>query len=231
MDQTVSDTAIKSSNRISILYGLLRVAFNALLLFFALLLVGFVLFVSSIEREFKKPPKAEGIAVLTGDAARIDEAMGLLAEGKAERLLISGVYQKTTKKELEALGTKNSQYLSCCVDLDHEAQNTIDNATETSAWAARHGYHSVIIVTSNYHMPRALAELGRTMPAVELYPYAVIDKKVHLDDWWLYPGTTKLLLSEYLKYLPAMVRLAATRVVSKIVYGEWRSRPEEIDEP
>ncbi|XSG81962.1 MAG: YdcF family protein [Methyloligella sp. ZOD6] len=227
----MSDTAIKSSTRISILYGLLRVAFNALLLFFALLLVGFVLFVSSIEREFKKPPKAEGIAVLTGDAARIDEAMGLLAEGKAERLLISGVYQKTTKKELEALGTKNSQYLSCCVDLDHEAQNTIDNATETSAWAARHGYHSVIIVTSNYHMPRALAELGRTMPAVELYPYAVIDKKVHLDDWWLYPGTTKLLLSEYLKYLPAMVRLAATRVVSKIVYGEWRSRPEEIDEP
>jgi uncharacterized SAM-binding protein YcdF (DUF218 family) len=231
MDQTVSESATTSPARTSLLYGLLRLGFNALLLLVAMLLVGFVLFVSSVEREFKEPPKADGISVLTGDTARIDEAMSLLAKGKAERLLISGVYQKTTKKELEALGTKNSQYLSCCVDLDHEAQNTIDNATETSAWAAKHGYRSVIIVTSNYHMPRALAELGRTMPGVDLYPYAVIDKKVHLDDWWLYPGTTKLLLSEYLKYLPAMVRLATTRVASKIVYGEWRSRPEEIDEP
>lgn len=227
----MSEAATTSTIRTSILYGVLRTAFSGLLLLVVLLLVGFALFVASVERKVTEPPKADGIAVLTGDAARIDEAMSLLARGKAERLLISGVYQKTTKKELEALGTRNSQYLSCCVDLDHEAQNTIDNATETSAWAAKHGYRSVIIVTSNYHMPRALAELGRTMPAVELYPYAVVDEKVHLDNWWLYPGTTKLLLSEYLKYLPAMIRLGATRVASRIVDGEWRSRPEEIDEP
>ncbi|ODA66263.1 hypothetical protein A7A08_02910 [Methyloligella halotolerans] len=227
----MSEAEATSPIRSRSLYALLRAGFDVLMLFVAVLLVGFVLFIASVDREAADPPKADGIAVLTGDTARIDEAMNLLAGGKAERLLISGVYKKTTKKELEALGTRNSQYLSCCVDLDHEAKNTIDNATETSAWAAKHGYQKVIIVTSNYHMPRALAELGRTMPAVELYPYPVIDKKVHLDDWWLYPGTTKLLLSEYLKYLPAMLRLAATRVVSKIVYGEWRSRPEEIDEP
>ena len=166
----MSEAETISNEGTGLLYALLRAGFNVLLLVVAVLLVGFVLFVSSIEREIADPPKADGISVLTGDTARIDEAMSLLASGKAQRLLISGVYQKTTKKELEALGTRNSQYLSCCVDLDHEAQNTIDNATETSAWAAKHGYSSVIIVTSNYHMPRALAELGRTMPAVDLYP-------------------------------------------------------------
>ena len=35
-------------------------------------------------------PRAEGIVVLTGGTARIDGALQLLAEGRANRLLISG---------------------------------------------------------------------------------------------------------------------------------------------
>ena len=93
------------------------------------------------------------------------------------------------------------------VDIDKEARNTIDNATETSQWVARNHYTSVIVVTSNYHMPRALAELGRVMPGVTLIPYSVVDNNVHLDRWWTFPGTTRLLISEYLKYLFANVRM------------------------
>ena len=78
---------------------------------------------------------------------------------------------------------------------------------------ALHRYGSIIVVTSNYHMPRALAELARVMPGVTLIPYAVVDNNVHLERWWTYPGTTKLLMSEYLKYLPALGRLGATDLV------------------
>jgi uncharacterized SAM-binding protein YcdF (DUF218 family) len=96
---------------------------------------------------------------------------------------------------------------------------------------ARNRYRSSIVVTSNYHMPRALAELARVMPGVTLIPYAVVDNNVHLERWWTYPGTTRLLVSEYLKFLPALGRLAATQLVSKITTGRTTVAAEDASEP
>jgi uncharacterized SAM-binding protein YcdF (DUF218 family) len=145
--------------------------------------------------------------------------MKLLAAGKAKRVLITGVNRTTTVEELKDLATAGGQYFTCCVDIDKEARNTIDNATETSEWVALHHYGSIIVVTSNYHMPRALTELAREMPGVTLIPYAVVDNNVHLEKWWTYPGTSKLLLSEYLKYIPALGRLGATELVRLALTG------------
>ena len=165
----------------------------------------FIVFANGIDREQSEPQQsADGIAVLTGGVSRIDRAMALLAAGKAKRVLITGVNRTTTVDELKQLASRGDQYFTCCVDIDKEARNTIDNATETSEWVALHRYRSIIVVTSNYHMPRALAELARVMPGVTLIPYSVVDNNVHLDRWWTYPGTTRLLLSEYQKYLPAL---------------------------
>jgi hypothetical protein len=80
-------------------------------------------------------------------------------------------------------------------------------------------------------MPRALAELGRVMPGVVLIPYAVVDNNVHLDRWWTYPGTTKLLLSEYLKYLPALGRLGATQLVRTLLSGGKTVAAEDAPQP
>jgi uncharacterized SAM-binding protein YcdF (DUF218 family) len=192
-----------------------------------MLVIGFVVFANSIEREQKAPQqKADGIAVLTGGVARIDRAMKLLAQGQAKRVLITGVNRTVTTDELKDLASQGDQYFACCVDIDKEARNTIDNATETSEWAALHKYYTVIVVTSNYHMPRALAELARVMPGVTLIPYAVVDNNVHLEPWWAYPGTTRLLLSEYLKYLPALGRLGATNLLRAFLPG-----PSSVDVP
>ena len=43
---------------------------------------------------------------------------------------------------------------------------TRGNAAETAEWARAHQVRSLIVVTSAYHMPRALAELGRDLPDV-----------------------------------------------------------------
>ena len=137
--------------------------------------------------------------------------MKLLADGKASACSSPASTAPRPTEELKELASQGDQYFTCCVDIDKEARNTIDNATETSEWVALHHYGSIIVVTSNYHMPRALAELARVMPGVTLIPYAVVDNNVHLERWWTYPGTTKLLISEYLKYLPALGRLGATR--------------------
>jgi len=201
--------------------GSIRLLFDAAILLLVMLII-----------ERRDPAAAaDGIAVLTGGVSRIDEAMKLLANGKAKRVLITGVNRTTTKEELKKLASQGGQYFACCVDIDKEARNTIDNATETAEWVALHQYGSVIVVTSNYHMPRALAELGRVMPGVSLVPYPVVDNNVHVARWWTYPGTTRLLLSEYLKYLPALGRLGATNLVRIILSGGGTITPEDVPEP
>ena len=212
--------------------GIARLLFDAAILLLVMLIIGFIVFANSVDRERVEPAHAaDGIAVLTGGMARIDEAMKLLAKGKAKRVLITGVNQATTKEQLKRLASQGGQYFACCVDIDKEALNTIDNATETAQWAALHRYGSIIVVTSNYHMPRALAELARAIPGVTLVPYPVVDNNVHVERWWTYPGITRLLLSEYLKYLPALGRLGATNFVRLILSGGGVITAEDSPEP
>lgn len=225
------EEAVERPGRFSGFLGGVRLIFDACLFALVLLIIGFIVFANSVDREHSVPQRsADGIAVLTGGVARIDEAMKLLAEGKAKRVLITGVNRTTTTEELKELASQGDQYFTCCVDIDKEARNTIDNATETSEWVALHHYGSIIVVTSNYHMPRALAELARAMPGVVLIPYSVVDNNVHLNRWWTYPGTTKLLLSEYLKYLPALGRLGVTNLVRLVLTG-GRTSPADVPEP
>ncbi len=87
------------------------------------------------------------------------------------------------------------------MEVGHRAENTIGDATETADGVKQRDYRSIILVTSTYHLPRAQLELGRAMPGVEISPYPVFQDTLHLDGWWAYPGTTRLLISEYTKYL------------------------------
>jgi uncharacterized SAM-binding protein YcdF (DUF218 family) len=202
------------------LVGAFRLLFDGAILLLVMLIIGFIVFANGVDHERHEPiQSADGITVLTGGVSRIDEAMKLLANGKAKRVLITGVNRGTTREQLKELASQGGQYFTCCVDIDKQARNTIDNATETAQWVTLNRYRSIIVVTSNYHMPRALAELERAIPGVELVPYPVVDNNVHVERWWHFPGTTRLLLSEYLKYLPALGRLWATNLVRMTLQG------------
>lgn len=211
--------------------GVIRLLFDGTILLLVMLIIGFIVFANGVDRERREPVyAADGITVLTGGVSRIDDAMKLLAQGKAKRVLITGVYRSTTMEQLKRLASEGDQYFACCVDIDKKARNTIDNATETAEWVTLNKYGSLIVVTSNYHMPRALAELARAMPGVTLVPYSVVDNNVHVERWWQFPGTTKLLLSEYLKYLPALARLGATKLARTTLTGT-SVPPEDEPEP
>ena len=145
--------------------------------------------------------------VLTGAAARIPDAIELLAAEHGKRLLISGVYRNTRSTEIARLTPLYSKYFSCCIDLDRSALNTFGNAIQTRRWAREHNFNSLIVVTSNWHMPRAMIELAHQLPDVTLIAYPVISEKVKNDPWWQNGATARLLVGEYLKYLFALIRM------------------------
>jgi uncharacterized SAM-binding protein YcdF (DUF218 family) len=150
---------------------------------------------------------ADGIVVLTGGTSRVADALELLAAGRGKRLLISGVNPGTTTSDIAHQAAGYDKLLKCCVDLDYSAINTLGNAVETRRWAIDRGFHSLVIVTSSYHMPRALAEISHQLPDVTLIPFPVVSDRLRLEPWWSNGATTRLVLSEYFKYLCAHLRM------------------------
>ncbi|ARN79810.1 YdcF family protein [Methylocystis bryophila] len=182
--------------------------FCALAFLTALLTAGFIGFAASLARE-EHPLEldAEGVVVLTGGSDRVLQATELLARGQAQRLLITGVNPMTHGAAIERLLPISRQLFNCCVDLGYQAQDTEGNARETRDWMQRRGLVGpLIIVTSNYHMPRALLELQSALPGVELYPYPVVGEHVRVESYFEDQRVLRLLLREYLKYLRALAR-------------------------
>jgi len=168
--------------------------------------IGFVVFVNGLgrlESEFGR--RVDGIAALTGGADRIGDAMSVLREGRARRLLITGVNVAVSDQTLiRTIG--NADLFACCIDIGRDALNTVGNARETADWAARHGYRSVMVVTSRYHMPRALVELRRHLKDVEFIPHPVMSDSLRIEAWWQDAGLFRLLFIEFAKYLAAELR-------------------------
>ena len=150
---------------------------------------------------------ADGIVVLTGGTSRVTDGLELLASSRGKRLLITGVNPGTTTGDIARQTVDYGRLLNCCVDLDYSALNTLGNAVQARHWAIEHGFKSLIVVTSSYHMPRALAELAHQLPDAALIPFPVVSDRLRIEPWWSNGETARLVLSEYLKYLFAKVRM------------------------
>lgn len=173
----------------------------------ALLGLGYARFASAIDaQEPATSPRTDAIVVVTGGAQRIGDAIGLLGAERGSRLLISGVNEKTSREELAKLNPAARDLLNCCVDLDYRARNTIGNAIEARRWVRQHGFRSLLVVTSNYHMPRTVAEFAHAMPGVTLIPHPVVTEHLDTTGWWYRWAAIKVLAPEYAKYLVARLR-------------------------
>ena len=154
-----------------------------------------------------EPARADAIVALTGPSAeRVNAAIRLLEQDKGRRVLISGVNRDVRRKELRALTPGSSKLFNCCVDLGFEAENTVGNAQEIAAWARSKHYDSLIVVTSDYHMPRSLLEIRGAAPGVKLIPYAVSTPSLDNSRWWRAAVTARRMTLEYMKYLAVLGR-------------------------
>jgi uncharacterized SAM-binding protein YcdF (DUF218 family) len=172
------------------------------------------------------PQPADGVVALTGASTlRIEAAVQLLEDGKARRLLVSGVNPDVTRGELQAVAHDFGRAFSCCVDLGFEAANTQGNARETAGWVRFHHYRSLIVVTADYHMPRALLELHAALGGVALQPYPVATASLNARRWWRTATGARRMSLEYCKYLAILGREGLRRL------GGGKASPPAAEPP
>jgi uncharacterized SAM-binding protein YcdF (DUF218 family) len=206
--------------------GASRAVFSVIAVVVVAAAVGFIVFASQLhETEARPARQADGIVVLTGGSSRVSDAMELLAAGYGKRLLISGVHPTSTASDISRSVQESQSWFACCVDLDRSAVSTRSNASETRRWAHERGFKSLIVVTSNYHMPRAIVELSHAMPDISLIPYAVIGDKWREEPWWMGGTTFRLVLSEYAKYLAAELRVHLADIGIEMSFDPFEPSP------
>jgi uncharacterized SAM-binding protein YcdF (DUF218 family) len=170
-------------------------------------LAGFGWFLYLGSRDIAPPPHVDAIVVLTGGPERVDVALRLLSAGAANRLLVSGAGEKTDVSDLAHLSGLDPAPLSQKITLGHAARTTRGNALETASWAQAEKVRTLLVVTTWFHMPRALVELRRAMPGLTLLPYPVGQLRA---EELINAGALRRLIGEYHKYLAALSGLTAS---------------------
>ena len=153
--------------------------------------LGFITFWLNIQKTYPLPQNnPNAIIVLTGGKNRIKTGLSLLSKNLSKKLFITGVHPDTKLQDIKTIWANKN--LPCCITLGHEATTTIQNTQEVKKWLAPYKYKNLLLVTSDYHMPRALLEFKHAMPDVIFIPHSVQSVKEDTK-------RIKLLISEYHK--------------------------------
>lgn len=139
---------------------MLRRVLSLILIAWAL---GFIAFAITLPRP-AGAMRSDAVVVLTGGAGRIDRGIEALDKGWAGRMLVSGVDRQVKPREFAAQFHLAGTTMQCCVTLGYAATDTASNARETAGWIKDNGYRSVRLVTSDWHLRRAHAELAKVLP-------------------------------------------------------------------
>ncbi|GHD41400.1 hypothetical protein GCM10017083_05790 [Thalassobaculum fulvum] len=191
--------------------------------------VGLVRYANRIPMHSTPPTtQADAIVVLTGGSKRMEAGVELLTAGTAPVLFVSGVDHRVDPARVRDLvpgvgASLDQATIDCCIVLGYGASDTLGNARETALWARATGRKSLVLVTSNYHMPRAWIEFEHALPEIALVPFPVVPADVRVNAWWRWPGTFGLIAGEWTKYVFARVRIALAELVASPRIGDART--------
>lgn len=179
------------------------------LLIVSIWLAGLHSFTRDMQMDLPDPKaSADAIVVLTGGSNRLKTGFELLEKDRGKKLFVSGVYHGVEMGELLMHTTpKNKAMLDCCVVLGFDADNTLGNARETVQWMHKQQYKSMLLVTANYHVKRALQAFSHYAEDddIQIIPYPVTPQGLNMDDWWRQPKFRSLILREYTKYIASLL--------------------------
>ena len=144
--------------------------------------------------------------VLTGGDNRVKKSLKIFfqIENKSKNLFISGVGKGFNIETLKKITQNNPNYnkiIDCCIQIEGISRNTFSNAVESLKWVKSKKINSFVLLTNNYHMPRAILEFKSIFNDIKIKPYVFIDKN---KIWW----KTKInYISEYFKYKLTYIRI------------------------
>jgi uncharacterized SAM-binding protein YcdF (DUF218 family) len=111
------------------------------------------------------PPetKADAVMVFTGASERLQKGYQAYLQGVGEKIMVTGRdFPKDARAPMVRALSKKIRRDDIYVDLD--AKNTIENAKHAAEWAKKQDVDSIVLITSEGHMPRAYFELRRLLP-------------------------------------------------------------------
>ena len=170
---------------------------------------------------FKKYKNKENsnIVILTGGTNRIKDGLKIIDGFKKLKkinfkILVSGTGKGFTKSSLiKQIGPNlDAKLIDCCIDLDSVSKNTFTNAKETYKWVKRNKIKEFILITSNYHMPRAILEFKNTMPNHKIYTFPIKPKKHNIENWLTSHKTFSLVFKEFCKYIVSSLRIKLFKI-------------------
>jgi uncharacterized SAM-binding protein YcdF (DUF218 family) len=154
--------------------------------------LGFMLFAFTLGKPAPATvDRTDAAVVQTGASGRIEHSIDVLRDKKAGRLLVAGADPAVTKRDLALRIPHSGKLLKCCVDLGSESVDTRSNAEEAGRWLAKHHFHSLRLITSDWHMRRARYEFSRVLGS----NYVLVPDAVRTEPSFL------TLFAEYNKYV------------------------------
>jgi uncharacterized SAM-binding protein YcdF (DUF218 family) len=163
----------------------LQAVLGAVALYLLLFQTPLVWLVASPLKMSMTPVSADGIVVFAGGVGesgkagggyqeRVKEAVDLYKAGYANRMIFSSgfVFAFPEAEIMRSLAVSNGVPPSA-IQLETHAANTHENVLLTRAIAESNGWHHVLLVSSPYHMRRAVLTWHRVAPGVEVTPTPV----------------------------------------------------------
>ena len=175
---------------------------------------GFAVFDAYIKKTQNNEKKTDAIVVLTGGKNRILESFNLFNNEMADILIISGVSDNVSLKELQRQNKTVITNNSDKIFIGREAATTYQNAIEVSEIIRRNNVRSVRLVTSYYHIPRSKEEILAHNPDIEVIVHPVYSQNVsskRSKNW----NSFKLVASEFNKFIFVYVKYFALRIFER----------------
>jgi len=107
---------------------------------------------------------ADAIFVLTGGEGRIQEGFRAWSGGAAKELYILGAGRRVPVARIVPEGLRIPAEALSRVHVEGWSVNTLENAFAAKSAVGERKYSSIILVTSDYHIPRAVLVFRKVLP-------------------------------------------------------------------
>jgi len=148
---------------------------------------------------------ADAVLVFAGDLNRIETGYKIVNEGHADSLIVSPASPENIAEYNKRF---NLRQTAITIIEDH-AMSTFENALYTDKLVEAYNFRNVILVTSDYHMPRSYFIMRLlTSASVRIQRYSAYEINESESSWQRLIQKWRLLMSEMVELYGTLVQAA-----------------------